>query len=564
MVSGRDVKHPVRHGGIAANAGPTIPSLGYTSTGNLTSEHLLELHVAAVVVGFTSLLATLVAVVFFIQMRRNFRHDLILLLILSDMLATLWLVLLPAIELARGRIPSNSTICQISGFFLSVGIEACDLTVLLIAVHTALYIFRGRSGLYPYRFPAYTLVATGSLMLTSLAFINNPGFVNSGAYCYFPARPTWTLRFLSWVPRYVVWAVMVFIYTCIYIYVRWTMIKVDEPNKRRKVDEPFFSRLQQLPRRGSVPSTPPIAYHGLIPPTPPCDNKQPDYGWNRGARYGQHGKSRKGSLIGSGGGQSLPKPAVSATSQTDCEERTLIVTKDPFKDYPPSVHHRNGSKEEATALSPANYPAPAQHTIGCSCMVCIGADKPHVPPPLNIELRLQGGSGEAELLPSLVLSPTTLSETGMPSSRHKIRRQLRRKFIYPVIYILGWMVPLAAHVSQADRTGRPFPLVLAGLMSICIQGLVASVVFLMLEKPWRHRKRPGCFMSPRKCSTMKNSSARVGRTREEMHVEGRLAKTRRDREEEDQRRQPQRSETHKREWWDATLAGIDESGDEYL
>ncbi|EFY99871.1 G-protein coupled receptor [Metarhizium robertsii] len=564
MVSGRDVKHPVRHEGIAANAGSTIPSMEDTFPGNLTHEHLLELHVAAMVVGFTSLLATLVAVAFFIQMRRRFRHDLILLLILSDMLATFWLVLLPAIELARGRIPSNSTLCQISGFFLSVGIEACDLTVLLIAVHTALYIFRGRSGLYPYRFLAYALVATGSLMLTSLAFINNPGFVNSGAYCYFPARPTWTLRFLSWVPRYVVCAVMIFIYTCIYIYMRCIMIKVDEPNKRRKVDEPFFSRLQQLPRRGSVPPTPPIAYHGLIPPTPPIDNTQPDYGWNRGARYSQHGGSRKGSLVGNGGGQPLLKPPVSATSQTDCEERSLIVAKDPFKDYPPSVHCRNGSKDEATTLSPTDRPAPTQHIIGCSCMVCTGAGTPHIPPPLNIELRLQDGTGEAELPTNFVLSPTTLIETGLPNPRHKIRRQLRRKFIYPVFYILGWMVPFAAHVSQADRTGRPFPLVLAGLISLCIQGLVDSVVFLMLEKPWRHRKRPACFMPLRKCSTMKNSSARVGRTREEMLVEGRLAKTRRDREEEDQRRQPQRLETKKREWWDAKLPGIDESGDEDL
>lgn len=75
MVSGRDVKHPVRHEGIAANAGSTIPSMEDTFPGNLTHEHLLELHVAAMVVGFTSLLATLVAVAFFIQMRRRFRHE---------------------------------------------------------------------------------------------------------------------------------------------------------------------------------------------------------------------------------------------------------------------------------------------------------------------------------------------------------------------------------------------------------------------------------------------------------------------------------------------------------
>ncbi|OAA38804.1 Plasma membrane G protein coupled receptor (GPCR) [Metarhizium rileyi] len=442
------VSHPVRHEGTASSRGLTLEG---TSNWGTTTEHVFQLNVAAVVVGSLSLLATLVAVAFFLRMRRSFRHDLILLLILSDMLSTLWLVLLPAIELSNGRIPSNSTFCQISGFFLSLGIEACDLTVLLMAIHTALYIFRGRSGLYPYRYLAYAVVVTGSLTLTSLAFINKPGFVNSGPYCYFPARPSWTLRCLSWLPRYFVCVFVMLTYTCIYVYVRWIMIQVNEPTKRRKVEEPFPSRLQPPSRRGSVPPTPPITYYGLIPPTPPHDSRRMDYLWSRSAGSGQNGRLKKESLIGSDDGQSLPQPVVLATSPLDHEEQHPILTKDPFKHYSQRPHDANDPKDEDIAMSPMDRPPTGQRSIGCSCVVCAGSDMPQVLPLLKIEVRLQDDSREAESLPSLVLSPTTLNGTGMPESRHKIRRQLRQLFIYPLVYILGWILPFVAQRFNGEE-----------------------------------------------------------------------------------------------------------------
>lgn len=598
MVPGLDVEYLGRHAeATSAKRGIIMPRED-TSVGNAAFTHLFELNVAAVVVGSLSLISTIVAVAWFLRMRRGFRHEyvakllpmpfledfcsffanetsysLILLLILSDMLKTLWLVLLPVVELVHGRIPSNSTFCQVSGFFLSAGIEACDMAVLLMAVHTGLYIFKGRGGLYPYRFSAYAIVATGSLMLTSLAFLNNPGFVNSGPYCYLPARPDWTNRALSWIPRYVVCVVILCTYTCIYVYVRWIMNKVEEPARVRKPDEQLFSRTQQTPRRGSVPPTPPIAYHGLIPPTPPCDLTLTDYGWNRnprytkGARHGQTNNLRKASLVQLGGKELLPSPVLLATSHFDCDERTLFLAKNQLKECSGNETCITGSKDEDQSMPTVSRPTTAQHTVWCTCMVCSGSSPPQIQSQLNIELRLQDDACEVESLPSLVLSPTTLNETGMPRSRLKVRRQLGQLFIYPVVYILGWIMPFVGHMMEADKSGKPFYVIIAGLISICIQGFADSLVFLLLEKPWRHGRQPGsiCRLVPlRRYSTVKGATTRVGRTREEMLVDGRIARRRREREQIERRRERLGSDSHKREWWDVTLAGIDETTDEDL
>ncbi|QUC16755.1 uncharacterized protein UV8b_00996 [Ustilaginoidea virens] len=214
------IKFPIRQ----AETSPASHKITQSATqreaiGSFAQDQLFALRVSSVAVGSLSLLSTMVAVAFFLLMQRSFRHDLILLLILSDTLKTLWLVIPQAMELAHGNVSSTSTICQISGFFLSVGIEACDLAVLLMAAHTALYILRGRSGLYPYRYLAYILVAAVSLMLASLAFINQPAFFNSGPYCYLPHQPGWTSRALSWIPRYVIIAAIMLTYTFIYVYV---------------------------------------------------------------------------------------------------------------------------------------------------------------------------------------------------------------------------------------------------------------------------------------------------------------------------------------------------------
>ncbi|KAG6366124.1 hypothetical protein INS49_000300 [Diaporthe citri] len=125
-------------------------------------------------------------------MRRSFRHDLILLLIASDLTKSLWFVIYSSITLNHLlSTDSGSAFCQVSGFFFAMGIEASDAAVFLIALHWTVYIFRsnraaGESGIYPYRYLAFTFYVLFPTLMASLAFFTRfPAYVDTGA-----AEPT--------------------------------------------------------------------------------------------------------------------------------------------------------------------------------------------------------------------------------------------------------------------------------------------------------------------------------------------------------------------------------------
>jgi hypothetical protein len=50
--------------------------------------------------------------------------SLIMLLIQSDMFKALWFMIYPIVVFTHGPVPNDSTFCQVSGFFLALGIEA--------------------------------------------------------------------------------------------------------------------------------------------------------------------------------------------------------------------------------------------------------------------------------------------------------------------------------------------------------------------------------------------------------------------------------------------------------
>ena len=169
---------------------------------------------AILVTGITcasiSLIASLVALRWFLMMRRSFRHHLILFLISSAAFRAVWFFVFPIVVFVQGKVASGSSFCQASGFFFAVGLEMSDFAILVIALHTILHIFRpskrvGKGGLYPYRHWIYVIWIALPILAASLAFVN-PGnaYVSSGNFCYLPKRPFWYRLALSWIPRYLV------------------------------------------------------------------------------------------------------------------------------------------------------------------------------------------------------------------------------------------------------------------------------------------------------------------------------------------------------------------------
>ncbi|KAG6006691.1 hypothetical protein E4U21_006766 [Claviceps maximensis] len=264
----------------------------------------------------------------------------------------------------------------------------------------------------------------------------------------------------------------------------------------------------------SLPQIPPITYHGLIPPTPPCD----------------HGKPEKTLVLNAQ--LNLPQPSHQHGS----------VVMSPFV--------RQGIEGTEIRLKSVSLSKIFAYAIS-------NDDNP-----VSDDQRHETRNDES-VLPQLDFSPTTLNATGMPRVRDKIRRQLGQLFVYPLVYLMGWLIPFISHVVESDKTGRPFWLVLASLISLCTQGLADSVVFLIMEKPWRYWTRDDvtawCCFCWSKQSSMMGSGIKVGRTREEMRIDGTIARRRRERERTEGRLRSAGRGTTSRDWWDPTLVEIDES-----
>lgn len=194
-----------------------------TSSYTRQEQHIEQ--VVAVASASISMVSALISFYWFATMKRNFRHQLIMLLIGSDMFKALW-YWIPPITVLAGRGPISHGFCQGAGFLLAMGIEASDSVILLIAIHTALTIFASRqansqTGLYRYRWGAYMFWAFFSVLMAALAFINpNSPYVSQGTYCYLAARPIWYRLALSWIPRYLILCTILGIYLAVYFYTK--------------------------------------------------------------------------------------------------------------------------------------------------------------------------------------------------------------------------------------------------------------------------------------------------------------------------------------------------------
>lgn len=100
-----------------------------------------NLQILALTFSSISVLSAFLAFYWFIQMKRSFRHHRIMLLIQSDMFKALWFFIYPIVVFTKGPQLSTSTFCQVNGCMISLSIEASDFAILMIAVHSSLYIF---------------------------------------------------------------------------------------------------------------------------------------------------------------------------------------------------------------------------------------------------------------------------------------------------------------------------------------------------------------------------------------------------------------------------------------
>ncbi|KAK5625387.1 hypothetical protein RRF57_001103 [Xylaria bambusicola] len=192
------------------------------------------------------------------------------------MAKALWLIVSPLFYfITKQPLGSHWAFCQVSGFFLSVSIEASDIAVLLIAIHTALFIIQGQHtganfGLRPYRRVAYTLWATVPIILAVIVPITGASFVDNGPYCYLPVQPSWYSDTLAWGPRYVIFGFIIATYTGLYIYVYISFRRFGQDQRSASTLNSVSTvssthrHSKRIWRSRSVPPTPHLTTHGLL------------------------------------------------------------------------------------------------------------------------------------------------------------------------------------------------------------------------------------------------------------------------------------------------------------
>lgn len=501
------------------------------------------------------------------------------------MFKAFWLMLCPIVYFAKRIDNANEDLfCQISGFFLVAAIEASDIAVLMVAIHTALFVLRprpsgGETGLYPYRKFAYAVWFIVPFAMAAVVPLSGGHFVDIGSHCYLPTDPSWYRAVLSWVPRYIIFAIIIIVYTWTYFYVSCRFRRLRMDHRRASIQSNRSTQRKRHDRKFSreVPPTPPISKHGLLYSDP---------------------ASRRGSAI-RGRQQSIS----STVSTLKPDENTTA---------PPS-RHRQGSKSGAVSwnwggvnydganshfpqsrgplsrpVSPTTetfdieiaYPAipePVRQAASCSPQTSIPLGRRvfwrrtltlggsiHNPNESSLHIRtiLRGGppklpeNDESPSSQSVYLSPVA-AEGGLAKFRGKMRRQLRLLFVYPLMYIIMWIVPFVSHVykyNEKETGEQPFALQAASVASLCIGAAVDCCFFIAWERPWRHVK--GGFWSSL-TSLFRRESHEVrnmGRSREEQLRDVRHALNRRNHEQAEReavavvtKSRPRRPV---REWWD--------------
>lgn len=158
---------------------------------------------------------------------------------------------------------------------------------------------------------------------------------------------------------------------------------------------------------------------------------------------------------------------------------------------------------------------------------------------------------------NMILAQSDIDSSGVVKTRENILRQLHLLFVYPLVYVAIWILPCIVHLTGFGK-GAPYDMRVASLVSLCLHGFADTLVFSLKEKPWKHAKpfSINCFKFWRQREMMHAAGPRAGRTREEMVIDGRLARKRRDQEEADQKLQRQEWQgiqpvgKPSSEWWD--------------
>ncbi|MCJ1409275.1 hypothetical protein MMC19_003354 [Ptychographa xylographoides] len=349
--------------------------------------------------------------------------------------------------------------------------------------------------------------------MATLAFVNpSSAYIFGGTFCALPVRPFWYRLALSWIPRYIIISMVITIYLAVYLYVRHKFKDINQdakggttyptlndnsadlrpndingtkiPTKERSSDAHHNSRT--LPR--------------WLSPTPPESvAKSGEDSINESGPSPSHQTQATWENYSFGG--SCPISNIPPQDCIDSLQQTANTT-------PPVDHHSSTASTafERRGSRPSLATINSRTSYDFSQAIRDSRVTSYAPTFTNSSTSATTNHALFPAKPSQttaanfvgVLSPVQLSNieedepnaTRTLSQSHKsIKRKLRLLFIYPLFYMLMWIVPFASHCLQYSdyySMNPPYLLSTFSIVFLGLQGAVDSLLFSQREKPWRH------------------------------------------------------------------------------
>ncbi|KAL5115663.1 G protein-coupled glucose receptor regulating Gpa2 C-term [Pleosporales sp. CAS-2024a] len=409
----------------------------------------------------------------FFRMNKLFRHRLIMLLIFGDVVRSVWYFVFSAYTFTH-TVTTSSTFCQASGFFIQYGTETNDYAVLVVAIHSALQIFRpaqrGNSdGLYEYRIYVFLGAFIIPALMATLAFVNaGPAYELLGALCQLPIRPFWYRLALSWIPRYLIGLIILILAGAIYAYVGCE-----------------FRSYANLSQSSMTPITTTLGVSlvdadieaGTVDSPKARSSSLPDS--LRMASSMAHdvvSRPRRGSAVIFG-----------AT--------TYVPTQPSTENTPVTKSLPGSSTFLPLARTTSTRPSLSRATSGYAFKPPLSARDVQVPfSPLAqvVEDPMAAIVTENAVVEEGTSrhgsSPPNPHQRQLAHQRRRIHRQLRLMFVYPLVYILMWMIPFVYNCMNYNNYYANHPVFFVRIgQVVCLtsMGFFDSLIFCLREKPWR-------------------------------------------------------------------------------
>jgi hypothetical protein len=352
-------------------------------------------------------------------------------------------------------------------------IEFVDYAVLTVAIHSALQIFRSAEsensdGLYEYRTYIFLGAFVLPALMAALAFVNaGPAYEFLGALCQLPIRPFWYRLALAWVPRYLIGSIILSLAGAIYAYVGCEFRSYEDLSQSRMTSVTTTLRLSLVEADIEAGTRGTQKAQTLILPDP--ISKASSIAHN----VVSHHCTGSGIAFGT---------TTYAPITPSAENNPVTESRPGNSTFLPLI--RSASIRPSLLVTPSRYvvkrPPSAHYFQGPLSPLTRSLEDPMA--------TIASGSPVKEGVLRRDSSPLSPIRRPLPRQRRRIHHQLRLMFVYPLVYILMWLVPFIYNVLNYNNHYANHPIFfirIGQIVCLTSMGFVNSLIFCLREKPWR-------------------------------------------------------------------------------